>query len=94
MAMVRLGVDAFLTEEEARENALVLWAEHAAKSAEIAHKATEGLIRVQRGELQVHVEPRSRISTLVVFETTPFNKSKGAVPKTAPTSLVKKKFSW
>lgn len=94
MGMVRLGIDAFFTEAEARENALVQWAEHAAKSAEAARKATEGLIRVQRGELQVHLQPRSRVSTLTVFETTPFDKSKGAPEKGAPSSLVKKTFSW
>jgi len=94
MAMVRLGVDAFLDEKGARENALIQWAEHAAKSAEIARRATEGLIRVQKGELQVHMTPSSRVSTLAVFETTPFEKSEGTIPKTAPSSLVKKKFSW
>lgn len=94
MEQVRLGSDAFFEEEEARANALERWEEYATKSADVAKRATEGLIRVQRGELQVHMMPRSRISTLTVFETTPFEINKGDDPKVVPSSRVEKKFSW
>jgi hypothetical protein len=72
MEQVCLGKDAFFTLKEAQANALERWEEHVRLSVNTAMRAVEGLKRVRNGELQVHYEPRSKVSTVTAFATTPF----------------------
>ncbi len=71
--LVCIGTNAFFTKEDAQEDAQMRWERHARKSALTAKLAVEGLERVQKGDLQVHLKPKSRLANLIAFEVSPFS---------------------